>query len=300
MRFAPKVALCQQAARIEGFVRTGKTDVSRIGAAKIRAARPLATGAVLSLLLLVAGCDRARLDENLCPRDESPGRTTILVLDTSDPLTTKHRSELKRLVEELQTTRAAAELRVAPTEALVAYELTEDLDALEPVLKVCNPGQRPDEWGWQQELTQGKQIALRQWRRFQEVVETLFDEAQTDTPRSRSPIIEMLGVIVPRHAPSRRIAASADRPRTHVILFSDLLQHSPALSHYGDYPPPTALRSTSGLRSLQTDLTGVDVSLFRLERSRARDARWQTRDHYYWWTQLVRSFGGRVVWQESI
>ena len=254
--------------------------------------------ALLMLALASAGC--ARLDENLCPRDRVPARATILVLDTSDPLTTKHRAELKRLVEELQTTAAAEALRVAPGEILVAYQLAEDLEALEPVLKVCNPGKRPEEWGWQQELTQGKQIALRQWRRFRDSVETLFDEAQADTSRSRSPIIETLGVIVPRHAPSRRLDAGSDSPRTHVILFSDLLQHSAALSHYGSYPSAAAIRNTNGLRALQTDLSGVDVSLYRLERSRKRDARWQTRDHYYWWTELIRSFGGRVVWQESI
>lgn len=250
------------------------------------------------LWLLATAC--ARLDENLCPRDKVPQRTTILVLDTSDPLTTKHRAELKRLVEEMQASGAKGNLHVATGEMLVAYELAENLETLQPVLKVCNPGQRPEEWGWQQELTQGKQIALRQWRRFRDSVETLFHEAEADTSRPRSPLIEMLGVLVPRHAPSRRAATSDEAPRTHLILFSDLLQHSAALSHYGSYPAAAAIRTTNGLRALQTDLTGVDVSLYRLERSRERDARWQTRDHYYWWTELIQSFGGRVVWQDSI
>ena len=257
-----------------------------------------ATVALLLLAISAVGC--ARLDEKLCPHGQTPERTTILVLDASDPLTTKHRAELQRLVEELQMSAVAEELRVAPGEALVAYQLVENLDLLEPVLEVCNPGQRPEEWGWQQELTQGKRVALGQWQRFQEIVETLFDEAQADSSRARSPIIEMLGVVVPRHAPSRRVGAGENQQRVHVILFSDLLQHSAALSHYGSYPSPTAIRSTNGLRALQTDLTGVDVSLYRLERERERDARWQTRDHYYWWTELIRSLGGRVVWQESI
>lgn len=257
-----------------------------------------ATVVLLLLTICVASC--TRLDENLCPRGQTPERTTILVLDASDPLTTKHRAELKRLVEELQMSATSEDLQVAPGEALVAYQLVEDLDALEPVLEVCNPGKRPEEWGWQQELTQGKRVAFGQWQRFREIVERLFDEAEADNSRSRSPIIETLGVIVPRHAPSRRIDAGENRHRVHVILFSDLLQHSAALSHYGSYPSPAAIRSTNGLRALQTDLSGVDVSLYRLERSRERDARWQTRDHYYWWTELIRSFGGRVVYQGSI
>ena len=252
--------------------------------------------AALLLALVCAGCGQARLDANLCPRDGEPARNTVLLLDTSDPLSVKHRAELQRLVNELQS--QTAELQVAAGEALIVYELGANLDALAPVLTVCNPGEHPDQWEWWQQLTRGRAVDLQRWRRFREAVEGLFDQIETDTAQSSSPLIETLGVIVPRHAPSAREAASGAGGHTHLILFSDLLQHSEALSHYGPYPAGDAVRNTPSLRALQTDLTGIDVSLLRLERS--RDARWQTRDHYYWWTHLVRSFGGRVVWQESI
>ena len=45
-----------------------------------------------------------------------------------------------------------------------------------------------------------------------------------------------------------------------------------------------------GKRELLTDLSGVDVSLFRLERDRY--AKWQTVEHYYWWTRAVQKLGG--------
>ena len=270
-------------------LRTGKS-----AGAKDR--RPRLLVAPTLLLLFSVGCSQGRLDESLCPRDERPPRNTVLLLDTSDPLSTKHRAELRRLVTELQS--ATAELRVAPGEALIVYELGTDLEELAPVLEICNPGEHPDQWEWWQELTRGRAIDLQRWRRFREAVEGLFDQIETETAQSSSPIIETLGVIVPRHAPSARESAANGGGQTHIILFSDLLQHSKALSQYSAYPAAQEIRKTPGLRALQTDLTGIDVSLFRLERS--RDARWQTRDHYYWWTHLVRSFGGRVVWQESI
>ena len=248
------------------------------------------------LALCCVGCGQALLDENLCPRDREPSRNTVLLLDTSDPLSVKHRAELQRLVSELQS--QTAELQVAAGEALIVYELGSDLDALAPVLQVCNPGEHPDQWEWWQELTRGRAIDLQRWRRFREAVEGLFDQIETETAQSSSPLIETLGVIVPRHAPSAREAASGAGGHTHLILFSDLLQHSEALSHYGVYPAAEEIRNTPRLRALQTDLTGIDVSLFRLGRS--RDARWQTPDHYFWWTHLVRSFGGRVVWQQPI
>ena len=252
--------------------------------------------AVVLLLLLCAGCGQARLDENLCTRDGHPPRHTVLLLDTSDPLSPKHRAELRRLVNELQS--ATAALRVAPGEALIVYELGTDLGAIAPVLKVCNPGEHPDQWEWWQELTRGRAIDLQRWRRFREAIEDLFVQVETETSRSSSPLIETLGVIVPRHAPSAREKGSNDGGHTHLILFSDLLQHSKALSHYGPYPAGEEVRKTPGLRALQTDLTGIDVSLFRLERS--GDAHWQTREHYFWWTHLVHDLGGRVEWQESI
>ena len=78
----------------------------------------------------------------------------------------------------------------------------------------------------------------------------------------------------------------------------DLLQHSDLLSHYGSYQEAEDFLDTPRLRELATDLTRVDVSLFRLERSKY--SRWQTTGHYYWWTELVGEFNGAVLWQESL
>ena len=246
------------------------------------------------LLAVAGGCQPVRLDENLCPRNQPPERTTILLLDTSDPLNEKQRGVFSRMVRELQEPGGPADFRVAPGEALVVYELPQKFDDVEPLVLVCNPGDRPDDWGWQRELTEGKQLALAAWRRFRERVEPLFADRES-TAEPSSPILEFLGVIVPRHTPSARVATET---RTHLILYSDLLQHSSGLSHYGPYPPADAIPQTTGLRHLRTDLTGVEVSLYRLERS--RDARWQTTEHYYWWTRLVDALGGKVIWQESV
>lgn len=249
---------------------------------------------LVGVLTFAAGCQPTRLDENLCPLNQPPKRTTILLLDTSDPLSEKQRGVFARMVRELQEPGGPPDFRIAPGEALVVYELPQEFGDVEPLVLVCNPGDRPDDWGWRQELTEGKQLALAAWRRFRERVEPLF-AARESSAEPSSPILEFLGVILPRHTPSARMSTDV---RTHLIVYSDLLQHSAALSHYGPYPPPDAIAQTGGLRHLRTDLTGVEVSLYRLERS--RDARWQTTAHYYWWTELVGAFGGEVIWQESI
>ena len=84
--------------------------------------------------------------------------------------------------------------------------------------------------------------------------------------------------------------------KVHLVVFSDLLQNSPKLSHYGPYPDANDMRESAP--DLLTDLTGARVSLFRLERGEY--AQWQTERHYYWWTELVLEQGGRIEWQDSI
>ena len=254
---------------------------------------------IVLFALAIPACERTRLDENLCPVGSPPKRQTILLIDTSDPLTAKHREVLRRMVSEMQSGKPSDGMAIEPGEALIVYRLGGDEDAVESVLRVCNPGGNPTEWSWRDNLTKGQRLALSKWRKFIQSVEPLFPESEGE-PQSRSLILEALGVLIPRHAPSRRqIHSTTDlTTRTHLILYSDLLQHSTALSHYGSYPPADALKSTAGFRHLVTDLTGVEVSLYRLER--ARDAHWQTVDHYYWWTNLVVELGGQVIWQESI
>lgn len=262
--------------------------------------RMLVTAVIICAL--ITGCAQKRLDENLCPMDNPISRQTILLLDTSDPLTPKHRAELRRLINEIlrESNNAAASspFYVAPGEALFVYELTEDMEEVKHALKICNPGNNPNEWKWKDDLTKGKAIAHQQWQRLEANIGSLFNEIKSNSPRTSSPILEMLGVIVPRHSPSKRNQSSEKTKRPHLILFSDLLQHSSLLSHYKPYPAAKDIKTTDGLRALQTDLTGIDVSLFRLER--ADSGQWQTTEHYYWWTELIMEIGGTLNWQESI
>jgi len=240
------------------------------------------------------------LDDNLCPKDSPPTQKTILLLDVSDPLTPKHRAELERIVSELQrpgSTPDAMNPYVAPGEELIVYQLAADWQDLKPAIRVCNPGNNPDDWNWGKDLTQGKAFARHNWQRFEEKIKQMFpDKSSGEMPRS--PILESLSVIVPRHAPSKRDLPPGGASHTYLILFSDLLQHSDSLSHYEPYPKAEDFLDTPKLRELATDLTRVRVTIFRLERSKYSN--WQTVDHYYWWPKLIKEFKGKVRWHESV
>lgn len=249
--------------------------------------------------VVLMGCSQARLDENFCPIGTTPPRTTVLLLDTSDPLTPEHESVLRRLVTEmysLDLPNASSDFYIAPGERLVVYQLIEDVGNLEPALVLCTPGQHPSAWPWWRQLIEGRAIALRRWERLWDTIDDMFGQ-DVAPPQSRSPIIEAIGAIVPRYAVSRRSRSEASTP-VHLVLYSDLLQNSESLTHYGPYEGAEEIMTTARTRHLAADLAGVEVSIYRLER--ARDARWQTVDHFYWWPMLIREFGGRVIYQESI
>ena len=265
---------------------------------KRRRQRMLA-GTILALLVLVGGTlaltvERpVELDPDLCPKNRAPVRQTILLLDTSDPLSPKHRTELERLARDLKTPEDETDLRfyVGPGEPLIVYELAQDPADTRPKLRVCNPGGHPEEWTTRDDLTGGRVLALQRWRRFEEELTGMFPDKNGEAMPT-SPILENLAVIVPRHAPSRRNLPGEVQHPTHLIVFSDLLQNSERLAHYGPYPEAGKLKTPG------PDLTGIRVSLFRLERERY--GKWQTRDHYYWWTELVQRLNGHLQWQESL
>ena len=280
------------------------TQDGEVGWGMVSILRPSWAVWALIAISLASGCTRSRLDHDLCPIDPKPKYTTVLLIDTSDPLAPKHREKLRSLIKELQEPSDAngtyASHNIEPGEELVVYELAADLADLEPSIRVCNPGGNPDTRTIVDDMTTGRTIELRRWNDFRGRLERLFDQqGQHSLPRSL--ILETIGVVVARHASSLR-ALNENTDRMHLILYSDLLQHSESggLSHYGPYPQPESLLTQAGLRHLKSDLSSVDVSIYRLERDSIDVARWQTTEHYYWWKDLVHTFGGRVTWLESI
>ena len=255
---------------------------------------PLGVGALL-LAGVVAfyqvGTRVPEIDDRLCPKATGPAGATVLLLDTSDPLTPKHRAELERLAGQIASERSDR-LGIAPGELLAVYELAQDPGAPKQLFEVCRPFKNPKDRTWRDEIHQGRTYAERDWERFEEALASGFPERESE-PQPTSPLLETIAVLAARHVPGKR---GDDEFKVHLVVFSDLLQHSPRFSHYGSYPEARDMRRRA--RDLLTDLTGAQVSLFRLERPKY--AKWQTERHYYWWTELVQEQGGQIEWQESI
>ena len=250
----------------------------------------LAIGGLMIALWMMEG---EPLDRQGCPSESGPGREVVVLLDTSDPLSDKHRAELRRILSEMTSPAASGRhgtLAVREGERVTLYLLQSTGVPESPVAQTCHPGGNPEERRAIDVLTEGGVITKWRWAQFASAILTWFP-AEDGEAQPASPILETIAVITPRHASSRR--AEKDAKPMHLVVISDLLQHTGMLSHYGPYPEPKSLP-----RELVTDLSRVEVSLFRLERQKY--AKFQTPEHYYWWTDWVEAMEGRVAWQQAL
>ena len=274
-----------------------RPDVRRKAEAKAHRQAIMLPVGIFALLLIgvVAfyqiGIRPPETDDRHCPEATGPVGATVLLLDTSDPLTPKHRAELDRLAGQIAAENAGR-MGIAPGELLAVYELTQDPGAPEPLIEVCRPFKNPKDRTWRDDIHQGGRFAERDWENFESAIAGGFPERKSE-PQPTSPLLETITVLAARHTPGKR---GNERFKVHLVVFSDLLQHTPRFSHYGPYPDAKEMRR--GARDLLTDLTGTRVSLFRLERPEY--AKWQTEHHYFWWTELVQEQGGQIEWQDSI
>jgi hypothetical protein len=253
-------------------------------------------GTTVVVGVLIAGLWWIRgegLDPQGCPKKSGPSREIIVLLDTSDPLNDKHRAELGRILREMTNPAVSGRhtaLAVRAGERVSFYRLSSTGPPKSPLEQICNPGGDPEKRSWIEYLTKGSVIDKWRHDRFVRKIEGLFPE-EDGPPQPASPLLETVAVITARHAPSGR--ANQDTGPAHLIVISDLLQHTSMLSHYGPYPEPDSLP-----RELWSDLSRVEVSLFRIERHKY--AKFQTPEHYYWWTDFVEAMDGGVVWQQAL
>ena len=270
----------------------------QINTTSIRRARTF--GVVAILFVVVVGVFLWKLkgeglDSQGCPRESGPKREVVVLVDASDPLSDKHKSELGRILRELTESATSGRRDVVAMdegERVTLYVL-ETTPVPKKIKQICHPG-NPAVRPWYAALIEGKLIADQRFRDFKRglVDDVLrhFPDVETEA-RAESPILETIAVITARHAWSQR--ADTDARPTHLIVISDLLQNTAMLSHYRPYPKPNMIP-----RELGTDLSRVEVSLFRLERHKYEQ--FQTPEHFYWWTDWIENMEGKVVWQQPL
>ena len=159
-----------------------------------RRPKTFAIVAVLGVAALMGGLWMQKgedLDCQGCPKTSGPSREVVVLLDTSDPLSDKHKAVLRRIVREMTNPAESGRhgaLAVRKGERVTLYRLENTGAPDTPIAQICHPGGNPEERR-RLDLTQGAVITKWRWEQFVKVIEALFPAEESEAEPT-SPILE--------------------------------------------------------------------------------------------------------------
>lgn len=217
--------------------------------------------------------------ETYCPV-AGPKGVTVLLIDRTDSFNAIQRAALSAEFQSL-----IASLK--KYERLDLYTISPDNPVvLQPEFSLCNPGQGSD----LNPLIANPERAMRRWSEaFDKPLDHTLDAALEQTTASRSPILESIQSISITAYRDRLILGKPKR----LIVVSDMLQHSDALSHYGQGANFTSFAASDRYRQVQTDLSGVDIEVLYIHRPTSRSRQGQS--HVEFWQRFFHDQGGRLL-----
>ena len=235
---------------------------------------------LIAYMLFIESSKRIQLDEINCPVSGSQKITAILV-DATDKLTPVQIRYLENRITQI----LKSSLQYQRYEI---YFLDSKLEALEPVIAICNPGDGADK----SELTSNIRRIKEKWEsEFYNSITEIFTSLKSVPEADSSPIIESMKSL------SVNAFVGKEAMSKELIVISDLLQFSPLLSHYNQsYSSDLSMN-----RRMSTQLPyldGVEVTFFYISRPTAIE--FQTNKHVVFWEKLVNQSGGRFVDLEFI
>jgi hypothetical protein len=216
-------------------------------------------------------------DDTLCPAD--PASITVLLVDVTDPMNVPQRQDFLNQLDRLRSS-------IPRYGKLVVYKVDPVSDRLlTPVITRCNPGTARDV----SDVTGNPQQVQKDWsEKFKAPLDKAFESVLSASGADRSPILES----VQSAALTDLQAPSADAKPRRLILASDLLQNTDAISFYRGLPEPADLTSSQAFSRVRTDLRGVDVELWMLQRDDSRLT--QPRALIDLWDQIISKEGGTL------
>jgi hypothetical protein len=249
---------------------------TRAGFVKI-AVVVLALVGVTALYISVSNGNRA-LDEDQCPA--KPSSITVLLVDVTDPMTVAQKQDFQNELVRMRNT-------IPRYGKLIVTKVDSTSDKLlDPVITRCNPGTAADA----NDLTGDPKGLQKRYREgFEEPLDKVFEDLSQASGSDSSPIFESVQSSTLTELLTPEIV---ELPRK-LILVSDLLQNTEAISFYSGLPDPDAFLSSPAFRRVRSDLRDVEVEIWMLERSDA--PRTQPRLLIKLWERAIGKQGGAVT-----
>lgn len=233
--------------------------------------------AIIATYILVARGNRSLDDETLCPAN--PASITVLLVDVTDPMTVAQRQDFQNQLVELRNA-------IPRYGKLVVVKVdTAATSLLRPVIARCNPGTAKDANEW---TGDPKGLDRKHREGFVDPLSRVFEGLSQETGSDRSPILESIQSV----ALTELLPPDVEALPRKLIVASDLLQNTEAVSFYSGLPDPDAFIASSAFRRARTNLRDVDVELWMLERSDAPQT--QPRALPNLWEAIIGEQGGDV------
>jgi hypothetical protein len=201
-------------------------------------------------------------------------------VDVTDLMNTAQRQDFMNQLATLKNSIPRyGKLIVAKVDATAASLLT-------PVIVRCNPGTAADV----SEATGNPAAVQRKWNGgFDKPLQDAFEQIAKASGAEQSPILESIQSV----ALTEFQKPSAEGKPKRLIVASDLIQNTEGASFYKGVPDVAAFTSSPEFRKTRTDLRGVNVELWMLERPDA--AATQPRALADLWDRIVRAEGGELA-----
>lgn len=214
----------------------------------------------------------------LCPA--MPDTISVLLVDVTDTLSLPQRQDFRNQLERLR----GSIPRYGKLSVFKVDPLSDQL--LTPLIERCNPGTAEDVSSWTGNKT--KTAAL--WENnFKAPIDTAFDELARASNAPESPILESIQSVALTQLNNR----AADGKVKRLIITSDLLQNTSRISFYNGLPTPESAVASDAFRMLRTDLRGVEVELWMLQRADSRER--QPIQLIKLWTAMISEMGAKIV-----
>lgn len=223
--------------------------------------------------------ERVEIDKATgCPI-EGPLSRTVILIDQTDTFSPVQAIDIQNQFEAYQKS-------VPRYGELVVYTIRPGSQGSPtPVIRACNPGNEDDV----NQLVESSVKIARQWKNsFDTPMKEVMKDVLQPMSSENSPIIETIqAVVVSEFGPVNM----NNRAKT-LIVISDLLQHSGALSHYSRKYDADSFIQSQAYNKLSADLRDVEVDLLYLYRDTQKAL--QNNAHRDFWIRLIQEQGGSV------
>jgi hypothetical protein len=214
----------------------------------------------------------------LCPA-VGPVSLTVVLLDTTDPLTPVQREALNNRLENIKAD-------VPKHGAIALYSVVPSgRDVLRPEIMLCNPGRGSEV----SSIAGNPRLVEKRWREaFSERMDAVLSRVLARSESSSSPIMESI------QATAVTAFGRSSRPTARrLVVVSDMIQHTVALSQYKTLSSFQDFEKTEGYRSIRADLRDVDAELLYVRRPTKRSV--QGRAHIEFWQSYFGALGATLT-----